>query len=140
MKKWYVTLLFASVCVLGLGRNAHAQELEDAIVVKVPHEFIVGGLALPAGTYRVSRIDSARGSRQLKISNYETRTSVLLLPTVFDETQGGHAHLSFVHLGNDYFLSSIETSIGTYVTSIPRSAVTLAQTKDHGTVSASGTN
>jgi hypothetical protein len=140
MKKGYVTVLFALFCVLGLGSNARAQQAEDTIIAKVPHEFVAGGVALPAGTYMVSRLDSAGGLRELKISNRETYASVYLIPTIFDDTQSGQSQISFIRLGDNYFLSSIQTPIGTYATHIPRSAIALAQTKDHGTVSSSGTN
>ena len=140
MKKGYVTVLFAVFCVLGLGRNARAQQAGDTIIAKVPHEFVAGGVTLPAGTYTVSRLDSAHGSRELKISNRETSASVYLIATIFDDTQSGQSQISFIRLGDNYFLSSIQTPIGTYATHIPRSVIALAQTKDHGTVSSSGTN
>jgi hypothetical protein len=128
MKKQYLTILFALICVLGLGLRARAQE-EDTVVTKVPFDFVVGDKVLPAGTYRASRVNPGSGSRVLKISSYETHASVFLRPTVFDDHQSGHAQLNFEHLGDEYFLSAIETPIGTYAISIPPSAIKLAQTQ-----------
>jgi hypothetical protein len=140
MKKGYVTVLFALICVLGLGLGARAQEREDTIVATVPHDFVVGGLVLSAGTYRVSRPDSVHGSRELEISSYETGANVLLIPTVFDDVKTGRPQISFEHVGDTYFLSAIRTPIGTYAIHIPPSAITLAQMKDRRTVTSSGSN
>ena len=113
MKKQYLTVLFTLICVLGLGLSARAQE-EDTVVTKVPFDFVAGGKVLPAGTYTVSRVDPTRGSRELEIRSYETRASVFVLPTVFDDVRSDTAQLNFEHLGDTYFLSAIETPIGTY--------------------------
>ena len=137
MKKQYLSVLFTLICVLGLRLGAHAQA-EDTVIAKVPYDFVAGGVVLPAGTYRVSRLDTA-GSRELEISSYEARASVFLLPTLFDDFQTGHAQLNFEHVGNKYFLSAVETPIGTYAITIPRSAIKLAQMQQQGS-SSSGNN
>ncbi|HEV2732869.1 MAG TPA: hypothetical protein VGV15_22795, partial [Terriglobales bacterium] len=95
MTKRWLTIVFTLICVLGFGLRALAQE-EDTVVATVPFEFVVGGQVLPAGMYRVSRVDSA-GSRELKISSYETGAGAFLIPTFFDDTQIGHAQLNFEH-------------------------------------------
>ncbi len=130
MKKQYVTVLFTLVCVLGLWLGARAQE-EDTVVAKVPYDFIVGSKTLPAGTYTVmrvaGRVDDAAGHGELEISSNGTHASAFLLPTFFDDVQTGHARLDFEHVGDKYFLSAIETPIGTYAVTISRSAVKIAQ-------------
>ena len=138
MKKQYLTILFTLICVIGLGLRARAQG-EDTVVTKVPFDFVVGGKVLPAGTYRVSRAQRYTGSRELEITSYETRASVFVIPTVFDDVQSGSAKLNFEHLGDNYFLSAIETPIGTYAISIPPSAIKLAQTQQQS-ASPSGSN
>ena len=138
MKKQLMTVLFMLICVLGLGLSARAQE-EDTLVANVPYDFVAGGKVLPAGTYRVSRRDVPSGQRQLEISSYETRAGALLVPTLFDDFQTGHAQLNFEHVGNKYFLSAIETPIGTYDITVPRSAIKLAQMEQQDT-SAPGSN
>jgi hypothetical protein len=137
MKKQYSAVLSTLICVLGLGLGARAQN-EDTVVAKVPYDFVVGGHVLPAGTYRVSRVDIT-GHRELEISSYETRASAFLLPTFFDDVQTGHAQLNFEHVGNKYFLSAVETPIGTYAITVPPSAIKLAQTEQQG-ASSSGSN
>jgi hypothetical protein len=131
MKKQYLAVLFTLVCILGLGLGARAQE-QDTVVTTVPFDFVAGGQVLPAGTYRVSRVDSTSGSRELEISSYEARASVFVIPTVFDDVQSDNAQLNFEHLGGAYFLSAIETPIGTYAINIPPAAIKLAQTQQPG--------
>ena len=137
MKKRYLTVLFTLICVLGLGLGARAQN-EDTVVAKVPYDFVVGGHVLPAGEYRVRRVD-ATGHRELEISSYETRASSFLIPTFFDDVQTGHVQLSFEHVGNRYFLSAVETPIGTYDIAVPPSAIKLALMEQQG-ASSSGSN
>jgi hypothetical protein len=137
MKKQYVTVLFTLICVLGFGLGARAQE-EDTVVAKVPYDFVAGGQVLPAGTYRVSRIDSA-GLRELVIRSSETGAGVFVIPTVFAYAPAEHAHLSLRPVGNKYFLTAIQTSNGVYTMAIPRSAIRLAQMEQHG-ASPSGSN
>ncbi len=138
MKKQYVTVLFTLICVVGLGLGARAQE-QGTVVTKVPFDFVAGGKLLPAGTYRVSRVHPHTGSRELEITSYETSASVFVIPTVFDDVQSGNAQLNFEHLGAMYFLSAIETPIGTYGLTMPTSAVKLAQA-DQQSASPSGSN
>ena len=140
MNKGYVTVLFTLICVFGLGLGARADEPEDTVIVKVPYDFVVAGQVLPGGTYRVSRVDGPRGSRELQISSYETHTNVLLVPTVFDDAQTGNPQISLQHVGDTYFLNAIRTPIGTYAIHVPRSAITVAQMKNQGTGMSSGTN
>jgi hypothetical protein len=131
MKKQYLAVLFTLICVFGLGLSARAQE-QDTVVTNVPFNFVAGGRVLPAGTYRVSRVDPTSGSRELEISSYETRASVFVIPTVFDDVQSDKAQLNFEHLGDSYFLSAIGTPIGTYAINIPPAAIKLAQTQQPG--------
>ena len=136
MKKQYLAVLFTLTCVLGLGLGARAQD-EDTVVAKVSFDFVIDGKVLPAGTYRVSRVNKS-GSRELEISSYDARKGVLLIPTVFDDSQTGHAQLNFKHAGNKYFLSAIETPIGTYDITVPPSAIELARMEQQGTSSSGG--
>jgi|SRR5579862_2813679 hypothetical protein len=128
MKKQLLTVLFTFICVLGMGLGAHAQ-VEDTVVTNVPFDFIAGGTVFPAGTYRVSHVDSIAGSRMLEISSSDTRAGAFLMPAVLNDAQSGTAQLSFEEHGDKYFLKAVETSIGTYAIHVPRSAIKLAQTQ-----------
>jgi hypothetical protein len=128
--KQYFAILLAVVCVLGLGAGARAQD-EDAVVVKVPYEFVAGRRVLPAGTYTVSRWDSSGSREKLVIRSYETKASVLVLPTYFAEGRSQDPHVDFETVGNKHFLSEIQTSDGIYIIAIPPSAIKLAQMEQH---------
>lgn len=136
MKKQYFAVLSTLICVLGFGLGARAQEA-DSVLAKVPYDFVVRGQVLPAGTYRVSRIDTS--PRELEISSYETGASAFFIPTFFDDTQTRHAQFSFEHAGDKYFLSSIETPTGTYSITVPQSAIELALMAQQS-ASSSGSN
>ena len=137
MKRYYLTVLFTFICLLGLGVGARAQE-EDAIIAEVPYDFVAGGAELTAGTYRVSRVNTG-GTRELLIRGQETGAGAFVVPTVFAYAPGENAHLSLQLVGNRYFLTAIQTSNGVYTMAIPRLAVKLAEMDQHGT-SASGSN
>jgi hypothetical protein len=140
MKKSYKAAVLALICVVGLGLSARAQEREDSIIAKIPHDFLVGGRTLPGGTYKVGQVDSGKGSRALVISSYDTGANALVIPMFFSDAQTGRAQLSFEHVGEKYVLNAIRTPIGTYAIPMDLSAVTLAQGKVHGSVSSSGGN
>jgi hypothetical protein len=131
MKKQYLAVLFTLICLSGLGLSARAQE-QDTVVTHVPFDFVAGGKLLPAGNYRVMRVHPSTGSRELEIASYETRASVFVIPTAFDDVQSDKAQLNFEHLGDTYFLSAIETPIGTYSIDIPPAAIKLAQMQQQG--------
>jgi hypothetical protein len=139
MKKMCVAVLCALISVSGVALRASAQEPEDTVVVKLPYDFVVDGLVLTKGEYRVSRVDNVSGARELEISSFDTKMSVLVLPTLFDDAETGQPKIILEHLGGRYFLRAITTPIGTYAIPLPPSAITLAQTNDRGTVTSSGT-
>ena len=138
MKKQYAAILFTLICVLGMKLGARAQE-EDTVVANIPHDFVVAGQVLPAGTYRVKRVHPYTASRELEVSSYETGASVFVIPTVFDNAQTEHIQLNFEHAGDKYFLSAVETPIGTYAITVPPSAIKLALKEQQG-ASSSGSN
>jgi hypothetical protein len=137
MKKQYLTVLLTLVCICGLALGAYAHD-QDAVVAKVPHNFVVGNLVLPAGTYTVSRVSVTTGNSSLKITNHETGASTFLLPSFFGHIATGHEQLSFEHAGDKYFLSGIETATGRYTIKIQPSALALAQAEQQGPSSSGG--
>jgi hypothetical protein len=137
MKKSYLTAVLMFTCVLGVGVSARAQNA-DAVLVSAPFEFVVGGAALPAGDYRVSRVNPG-ANRELAISGYE-KGNVFVLPVAFDDGPANHPNLSFEHVGGKYFLSRIKTPSGVYSMPASREMVMLGKTNSPSasTSSASG--
>jgi hypothetical protein len=136
MKKSIVTVVLTLTCLLGVGISAHAQDTEG-VRVKVPFEFVAGGKTLPAGTYTIGRL-SLEAYSGIAISGYGH--GALVLPIAVDGTPAGQPKLSFEHVGGKYFLSQVDTAGGIYTFALPQAMVALAQAKDQGSVSSSGTN
>jgi len=137
MRKQYSTVLFTLICICGLALGAHAQA-KEVVVAKVPYNFVVGGQVLPAGTYDVRRVSVISGPGELEISSYASGASTFLIPTFFDDLETGHAQLRFEHVGGKYFLSGIETPIGTYAIALPNSAIRVAQMEQEGSATSRG--
>jgi hypothetical protein len=139
MKKSYVAAVLMLMCVLGVGVSAHAQDA-DAVVVRVPFEFVAGGKTLPAGEYRVSRINPGV-NRELAIGGYNKETAYLL-PVAFNDGPANEPTLSFEHVGGKYFLSRIKTLSGVYIMPASREMNMLAQmnTPSPSNSSASGSH
>ena len=137
MKKSYLTAVLMLTCLLGVGVSARAQDA-DAVVVSVPFEFVAGGATLPAGDYRVSRLNPTV-NRELAISSYN-RGNAFLLPVAFDDGPAKGPTLSFEHVGGKYFLSSIKTPSGVYTLPASREMVMLgkANSPSSNTAPASG--
>jgi hypothetical protein len=135
MNKSYLTVVLTLTCLFGMGVSARAQETE--LIVKVPFEFVAGGQMLPAGKYIVSRVASDLHSG-ITIRSY--KNIALMLPIMVDGISAEQPKLSFERVGENYFLSEIETSGGVYTFAVPRAMVMLAQKKDHSTVSSAGGN
>jgi hypothetical protein len=136
MKKSLSAIVLTLTYLLGLGISARAQNT-DKVTVNVPFEFVAAGQTLPAGRYSVSRV-SDQALQALVIRSDDN--SAVLLPMFFDGVSADHAELRFEHVGDNYFLSKIETPAGVYAVRTPRAMTQVAQMKDHGTVSSSGAN
>lgn len=137
MKKSYLTAALMLTCLLGVGVSARAQDA-DAVVVSVPFEFVAGGATLPAGEYRISRVNPGV-NRELAISGYN-RGNAFLLPVAFDDGPSNQPTLSFEHVGGKYFLNRIKTLSGVYTIPASREMIMLGKSSTQGTMSASGTS
>jgi hypothetical protein len=138
MKKQYLTVLLALICLFGLGAGAQAQE-EGRVVSKIPYEFVAGGKTLPAGTYIITRISSDR-DRPWEIRNTVTPKESALLQPLFLDGAIDHAGLSLERVGDTYYLYRVTTSAGAFTLSVPRAANTVARGKQYDAISAAGAN
>jgi hypothetical protein len=138
VKNKYASILVAIICFLVLGVAAKAQ-IRGEIVVTLPFEFVIGGKTLPAGTYRVSRVSDDKRSG-LILSSYENRTSVFVHPVEFESTSENKPQVSFERVGEQHFLSKIETRDDIYNIPVSRSAVVEAAEGSHDNGFASGSS
>ena len=143
MKTIYVRFLSAFFGLAAFAAAARAQEI-DQIIVKVPYEFVASGKTLPAGTYRVHRAYDDRGTKVLVMTSFENREGVLLLSSDVSTTREYKPAVSFEHIGDQYFLSKIETAdhIFTYPVSTKPATQVVAMKKQTSpaTSSSSGSN
>lgn len=139
MNKLCVSAVLMLMCVLGIGIDVHAQGA-DVVAVSVPFEFVVGGATLPAGKYRVSRLNPGV-NEELFINGYN-KGGAFLHPLTFDDraAAANQPTLSFEHVGGRYFLSKITTLNGLYTMPASRELVMLgkATPPSANTTSASG--
>jgi hypothetical protein len=135
MKK-FVRILTAVTFLLGLSAAAKA-ESGTGIVVTLPFEFVVDGKTLPAGTYTAIRLSEARFGG-LKLTSVANSTSVFVLPNEVENTSTYKPQVSFQKVGEQHFLSAIQTADEVYNISVPRSVILEAAAKSPETVSVSG--
>jgi hypothetical protein len=121
MRKQYLRILIALVGAAGLAKAAKGQ-VADQIVVNVPHEFVVAGKTLPAGTYRVNRVPNPVG-RMLVFSSVENRVSAIVLATDVETIPADKARISLEQVDGQYFLSKIETADHVFNILVSRSAI-----------------
>ena len=154
MKKRYASILFTLICALGLGVAAKAQTRgqiietqpfdlvvsgRDQIVVTLPFEFVVSGKTLPAGKYRIIRFSDDK-SDGLILSSYENRTSVIVHPIEIESARADKPNVSFERVGEQHFLSRIQTTYNIYNISVSRSAIMEAAVRSHDGTAVSGSS
>ena len=135
MKK-YARILAAVILLSGLGVAAKAESRTE-IVVTLPFEFVASGKTFPAGTYTAGRLtDTGRGG--LRLTNRATGASVFVLPDEVESAYANKPKVIFKQVGNQHFLSAIQTGNEVYNIPVYRSVTPEAVTKPLDTVSASG--
>jgi tetraacyldisaccharide-1-P 4'-kinase len=137
MKKLCLRVAVALVSFAGLGITAKAQ-VADQIVVTIPFEFVVAGKTLPAGTYRVNRVSDDK-REGLIFSSVETRASAIVHPIKVESAPADKAQVSFETVGDEHFLSKIQTEDNVFIVPVSRAAILLASGKSN-THTASGSS
>ena len=145
MNKLLVRLLLVLAGFAGLTIPVKAQVVDqktvDQIAVKIPFEFVAAGQTLPAGEYRISRL-SDQQPRIMLLTNRENRGASIMLRPVTEATPQGKANLGFTTVGDQHFLSRIETGDYAYILAVPsaESVLAAAASKARAASSASGSN
>jgi hypothetical protein len=127
VKKTFVAFLLTLLCALGVAAEGR---LRNDGSLNVPFDFVAVGKSLPAGTYNIDTL-SGSGSKELRLSSFENRSSVFILPMDFESSLHSRVKLSFQQVGDAHILSSIETPEGVYLIPTRTSATAIAKAK-HG--------
>ena len=135
MKK-YARIFAAVILLSGLGVAANAESRTE-VVVTLPFAFVASGKTFPAGTYTAGRLTDGRFTG-LRLTNRANGTSVFVLPNEVENTSTYKPQVSFQKVGEQHFLSAIQTADEVYNISVPRSVILEAATKSPETVSVSG--
>ena len=136
--KTYARFLVAITVLFGLGVAAKA-ETRAEIVVTLPFGFVVGGKTLPAGTYTVSRLSDEKFDG-LILTSYDKHTSVFVRPSEFESASPDKPQMSFQRVGDQHFLSTIQTTWDVYHFPVSRSAIMEAAARSGNNVSVSGSS
>jgi hypothetical protein len=134
MKK-YARILVAVTFLLGFSVAANA-EIRGEVVVKLPFAFVASGVTLPAGAYTVKRF-SQQPFDTLMLTSDDKRTSVFIHPAEMEDASDDKPKVSFHRVGEQHFLSAIETADYIYNFTVSRSLLLEAAMKQRGVVPAS---
>ena len=107
MKTIYARFFFAFFALAAFAVASRAQAV-DRLVVNIPHDFVAAGKTLPAGTYTINRINGFDDT-ELSLFSFESRDGVLLISSQVAPTREDKPALTFNQVGNQYFLTKIET-------------------------------
>ena len=133
MKKLLVRLLLVLAGFAGLTIPAKAQALA---VGQIPFQFVVAGQKFPAGEYKITRLSDVQ-PRILLLSSLENGAAAIVLPIEAQSTPHDKAKLAFATVGDQHFLTRIETADYTYTLSVPSTETLLAATPKNGAASSS---
>jgi hypothetical protein len=136
--KTYARFLVAITVLFGLGVASKA-ETRAEIVVTLPFGFVVGGKTLPAGTYTVSRLSDEKFDG-LILTSYDKHTSVFVRPSEFESASPDKPQMSFQRVGDQHFLSTIQTTWDVYHFPVSRSVIMEAAARSGNNASASGSS
>jgi hypothetical protein len=142
MGKQSLRMLIALIGVVGSGVAARAQDL-DKVVAKIPYEFVVDGKTFPAGSYQMDRVGGSE-DRMLALRNLDNHASVLVVPEFVESNSTDQVRISFERVGEELFLSKLETVGHVFTIPVPRSAIIETAARSHSSksdsASAAGSN
>ena len=133
--KKYARVLSALTLLCGMSVAAKA-ELRDDVVVTVPFDFVVGHKMLPAGNYKVTSFSPNKST--LRFTGVDNGTSAIVLPFEGKMVAVDMPQLTFQQVGEQHFLSMIQTGQNLYNIRVSRSLSMEAAARFHGKMPVSG--
>jgi hypothetical protein len=134
----FARIVVAVVGFAALAIGARAQELNQ-LIINIPHEFVVLGKTLPAGTYKLTPTEPI-ADRQLLLRNVKTGEGVLVIPNMVDEARADKLGFTFQEVGGQHLLSEIKTANFVFGVPVTKSEILEASNKSHQSSKASGTS
>jgi hypothetical protein len=105
-KRAFVT---ATLFVLSIIVAAQVAQAEQPMLVNIPFEFVAGTVTLPAGEYRIQKLD--RNSGVLLINRMDPNASVMVVTFAAQAKElQSESKLVFNRYDNRYFLSQVWTA------------------------------
>ena len=105
-KRAFVT---ATLFVLSLIVAAQVAQADEPMLVNIPFAFVAGNVTLPAGEYRVQKLDRNSGVLLINRSKPSAAVMVVTHAAQAKELQT-ESKLIFNQYGNRYFLSQVWTA------------------------------
>jgi hypothetical protein len=133
----YLRIAAALIGFAGLTAFAKAQAV-DQVVVDIPFEFSVAGKTLPAGSYRVSRVNDWN-DRALLIRSFDNGASVMIFSDYTESASRENTKLTFKQVGDQHFLSTIATADHVFGISVPVRELEAAERLQNSTPTVSST-
>ena len=138
MKKFLLGTFVMIAGIVALATGACA-ETGGGVMVHINHDFIAGGEALSAGTYKVYQGSPETGQWRI-LRSKETGASVFLLPSTHDGVFPGPFEAKLTQAGNLFYLSEVVTELGVYTLPAPHTQTQTIPKKDRNKVAASGSS
>ncbi len=126
--------LIAGLLVLTAGARA---ETGGVVMIHINQDFIAGGKAFSAGTYKVYQ-GSPQTGQWLILRSKETGASVFLLPSTHDGSFPAQFEAKLMRAGSLYYLSEVVTDLGVYTLPAPRAMTQTAKKKSQDKMATSG--
>jgi hypothetical protein len=106
-------LLTVAVVLIAFTTLTSLARAEGSVRVEIHHDFTVGKLTLPAGTYNILRV-APESSGVLLIRSENGRYKSLLLPVSMASNDAGDFQLQFAESSGVYQLTGIDTPTASY--------------------------
>ena len=115
------TFVMTSLLLLSLMVTAQVVQAQEPVVVNIPFEFVAGNLTLPAGEYRLEKLENGSAVVLIHRADRGASAMVMSIATQANAPQSD-SKLVFNRYGNRYFLSQYWSAGSSRGRLLPKSA------------------